>query len=143
PLKTGFKTILRDGLSLLAADRIALNFRLDLGVLADATTVTAAAPLLQTGDATRQASIENRILKNVPSGGRNLYALQYDQPGVVKTSTYWGSMELYAFGNVNSVAIGGGRSGENETVLDGITNTKSDRGVAFVPSINSTQEFIV
>ena len=28
-------------------------------------------------------------------------------------------------------------------MLDGVTNTKSDRGVAFVPSINGTQEFTV
>ena len=87
--------------------------------------------------------IENRVLENVPSGGRNLFALQYDQPGVVKTSTYWGSMELYAFSNVNGVSISGGKQGENETVVDGVTNTKSDRGVAFVPSINGTQEFTI
>ena len=79
----------------------------------------------------------------MPSGGRNLFALQYDQPGVVKTSTYWGSMELYAFSNVNGVSISGGKQGENETVVDGVTNTKSDRGVAFVPSINGTQEFTI
>jgi hypothetical protein len=52
-------------------------------------------------------------------------------------------MELYAFGNVNGVAISGGKSGENETVLDGLTNTKSDRGVAFVPNLAATQEFTV
>src|SRR5262249_20591884 len=62
---------------------------------------------------------------------------------VVKTSTYWGAMELYAFGNVNAVSIGGGRSGENEIVIDGVTGTKSDRGVAFVPPIAATQEFTV
>ena len=32
---------------------------------------------------------------------------------------------------MNGVQISGGRQGENETVLDGVTNTKSDRGVAF------------
>ena len=141
--KTGFKKFVRDGVTLLASDKAAIDVKLDLGAVADSVTVTGEVSLLQTENATRQATIENRILENVPSGGRNLYALQYDEPGVVKTSTYWGSMELYAFGNVNGVAISGGKGGENETVLDGVTNTKSDRGVAFVPSINSTQEFTV
>jgi Carboxypeptidase regulatory-like domain/TonB dependent receptor len=141
--KRGFRTIVREGLSLLAADKLPIDFKLELGAAADSVTVSTEASLLQTESATRQAVIENRILENVPAGGRNLYALQYDEPGVVKTSTYWGSMELYAFGNVNAVAIGGGKQGENETVLDGVTNTKSDRGVAFVPSINSTREFMV
>src|SRR5258708_6233813 len=141
--KPGFKKLVREGVSLLTADKLAIDFKLDLGAIADTVTVLGAAPLLQTESASRLGVIENRVLENVPSGGRNLYALEYDQPGVVKTSTYWGAMELYAFGNVNAVAIGGGKSGENETVLDGVTNTKSDRGVAFVPSINSTQEFTV
>jgi hypothetical protein len=141
--KAGFKRLVREGLTLLAADALAIDLRLELGAVADSIVVSGAAPLLQTENAARQTVVENRTIESVPAGGRNLYALQYDQPGVVKTSTYWGAMELYAFGNVNAVAIGGGRSGENETVLDGVTNTKSDRGVAFVPTINSTQEFTV
>jgi hypothetical protein len=141
--KQGFKKFVREGVSLLAADKLAIDVKLDLGAVADTVTVSGAVTLLQTESASRQAVIENRILENVPSGGRNLYALQYDEPGVVKASAYWGLMELYAFGNVNAVAIGGGKTGENETVVDGVTNTKSDRGVAFVPSLNSTQEFTV
>src|SRR5579864_1950641 len=141
--KPGFKKFMRENVSLLASDRLALDIQLELGAVSDTVTVSGSVSLLQTETATRQALVENRILESVPAGGRNHYALQYDEPGVVKTSTYWGSMELYAFGNVNAVAIGGGRSGENETVLDGVTNTKSDRGVAFVPSINSTREFTV
>ena len=141
--KPGFRKFVREGISLLAADRLSVDVKLELGTISDSVTVSGEVSLLQTESATRQAVIENRVLENVPSGGRNLFALQYDQPGVVKASTNWGSMELYAFGNVNGVAISGGRSGENETVIDGVTNTKSDRGVAFGPSLNSTQEFTI
>src|SRR5947207_1227860 len=88
--KTGFKQFVREGVSLLAADRLAMDVKLDLGAVADTVTVSGRAPLLQTESATRQAVVENRVLENVPAGGRNLYALQYDEPGVVKTSTYWG-----------------------------------------------------
>ena len=100
-------------------------------------------PLLQTESATTKSTFENKLIEDVPSGGRNIFALMYDQPGVVKTSTYWGSMELYASSNVNGVSIGGGKRGENETVVDGVANTSNDRGIAFVPSINGTQEFTV
>jgi len=141
--KDGFKKFVREGVALLSADKLSIDARLELGGVADSVTVSGDVSLLQTETATRQSVIENRILENVPSGGRNLYALQYNEPGVVKTSTYWGSMELYAFGNVNGVSISGGKQGENETVLDGITNTKSDRGVAFVPSLQGTQEFTI
>lgn len=141
--KEGFKRFVSEGVHLYGADKLALDARLDIGVLTESVTATAAAPGLQTESATRQTTLENRVLENVPAGGRNLFALQYNQPGVVKTSTYWGTMELYAFGNMNAVSIGGGRQGENETVLDGLSNTKSDRGVAFVPALAATQEFTV
>lgn len=139
----GFKQYVRENVDVLAADKLAIDARLELGSASDSVTVSGQVSLLQSETATRQGTIENRILEEVPSGGRDLYALEYNEPGVLKTSTYWGSMELYAFGNVNGVAISGGVSGENETVLDGLTNTHSDRGVAFVPNIAATQEFTV
>ncbi len=141
--KAGFKKFVHSEVALLANDRRAINVKLELGAVAESITVSGEVSLLQTETSTRQAVFENRVLENVPSGGRNLFALQYNQPGVVKTSTYWGSMELYASGNVNGVSIGGGVRGENETLVDGISNTRADRGIAFVPSINSTQEFTV
>ena len=141
--QTGFKKYVRDDVALLESDKAVLDIKLEVGALADSVTVSGELSQLQTESATRQSTVENKLLEEVPSGGRNLYALEYNEPGVVKTSTYWGSMELYAFGNVNGVAISGGKQGENETVLDGVTNTKSDRGVAFVPNLAATQEFTV
>src|SRR5947209_17760077 len=52
-------------------------------------------------------------------------------------------MELYAFGNINGVSISGGRSGENETLIDGISDTRPDGGVVYAPSLNGTQEFTI
>jgi len=141
--KTGFKKFLRESITLRASDRLGLDIRLELGAVVESVTVTSQAPLLQTETASRSATIENRVVENIPTNGRNLYQLQYTLPGVVKSSTYWGSMELYAFGNVNGVSISGGRSGENETLVDGVTNTRGDRGVALVPALNATREFTI
>ncbi|MEP7338925.1 MAG: carboxypeptidase-like regulatory domain-containing protein, partial [Acidobacteriota bacterium] len=137
----GFKRFVREGIEINSADRIALNAALQIGDVTEIITVNDDAPLLQTETASRIALVENRALENIPTNGRNLYQLQYTLPGVIKNSTYWGSMELYAFGNVNGVSISGGRSGENETLIDGVSNTRPDRGVAYVPSLNGTQEF--
>src|SRR5262249_44580357 len=126
-----------------SADRLGLDVRLELGAVAESVIVTGEVPLLQTESASRTALVENRAIETIPTNGRNLYQLQYTLPGVVKAGNYWGSMELYAFGNVNGVIIGGGRQGENETLLDGVSNTRADRGVAFVPSLNSIQEFTI
>ena len=141
--KTGFKTYVQENISLVASDKVSLPIKLDIGALAESVTVHGEPPLLQTETASRVSTIENRVLENVPTNGRNLFSLEYTLPGVVKTSTYWGSMELYAFGNINGVTISGGRQGENETLIDGVTNTRTDRGVVLAPSLNATQEFSV
>src|SRR5262245_30575878 len=139
--KNGFKRFVREKIVINSADRLGLDIALQIGNVTEAITVTSQAPVLQTETASRTALIENRVLENVPTNGRNLYQLQYTLPGVIKNSTYWGSMELYAFGNINGVSISGGRSGENETLIDGVTNTRGNRGVVLAPSLNSTEEF--
>jgi hypothetical protein len=141
--KTGFKKYVREGINLSSADKLGLDVTLDLGAVAESVTVTAEASLLQTESSARLATIQNRAIEDIPTNGRNLYQLQFTLPGVVKTSRYWGSMEFYAFGNVNGVMISGGRQNENETLVDGSSNTRGDRGVAWVPSLNSIQEFTV
>jgi hypothetical protein len=141
--KPGFKKFVRGDITVSAADRLAIDARLEVGEMTESVQINATASLLQTETASRTATIENRMIENIPTSGRNLSQLQYIQPGVVKNSTYWGSMELYAFGNVNGVSISGGRSGENETLIDGVANTHADRGVTLVPSLNSTQEFTI
>ncbi len=139
----GFKQFSQRGIRLEAADHVDLDIKLEVGAQTDFVTVTGEAPLLETETATRASTVENRVLENVPTNGRNLFALQYNLPGVVKASTYWGSMELYAYTDVNGVSISGGRVGENETLVDGLSNTKVDRGVSLVPSLSATQEFSV
>ncbi|MBK5293740.1 MAG: carboxypeptidase regulatory-like domain-containing protein, partial [Acidobacteriia bacterium] len=120
--REGFKKAVREGLELSAADRINIDLQLQLGAVAESVTITSDIPLLATETASRASTIEQRYVENIPSSGRNLYQLLFSQPGVIKTSRYWGSFELYAFGNINSISINGGRSGENETLIDGITS---------------------
>jgi len=141
--KSGFRSYVRDGIVLAASDRLGLDIRLEVGSLTDAITVVGEVPLLQTESASRTAMIDNRVVENVPAGTRNVFALQYTQPGVIKASTYWGTMGITAFGNINSVSIGGGVKGENEAVMDGVTTTQSDRGVAYVPPLSTTQEVTI
>ncbi len=141
--KTGFKKFTRTGITLAAADHPVIDIALELGQTTDSVTVTGDVSLLQTESATRSATIEARAVEDIPTAGRNLYQFQYTLPGVIKSSRYMGSMELYAFGNINGVSIGGGRTGENETMIDGVSNTKMDRGVVYAPALNATQEVTV
>jgi Carboxypeptidase regulatory-like domain/TonB dependent receptor len=141
--KPGFKKLVHTGISLEAADHLSLDLALQLGEITQSVTVTTETPLLETETASRAGTIENRVLENVPTNGRNLFSLQYSLPGVIKQSTYWGSMELWAYSDVNAVSINGGRSGENETLLDGLSDTNGNRSVAIMPALSATQEVAV
>jgi len=138
--KEGFKKALRDGITLSAVDRLNLDVRLDLGAVSDSVTVTGEVPLLSTETASRSATIEQKFVQDIPASGRNLYQLLFTLPGVTKTSRYWGSFELYAFGNINSISINGGRSGENETLIDGVSSVRGSRSATFAPALNAIQE---
>lgn len=138
--KEGFKKALRDGITLSAVDRLNLDIRLELGAVADSVTVTGEVPLLSTETASRSATIEQKFVQDIPASGRNLYQLLFTLPGVTKTSRYWGSFELYAFGNINSISINGGRSGENETLIDGVSSVRGSRSATFAPALNAIQE---
>jgi hypothetical protein len=141
--KPGFKKSLHPAIALESSDHISLDIVLEVGGLNQSVTITDQAPLLDTETATRAATVENRVLENVPTNGRNLFSLQYTLPGVIKQSTYWGSMELWAYSDVNAVSINGGRSGENETLVDGISDTNGNRSVALMPALSGTQEVAV
>ena len=66
--KVGFKKFVHNGISLLSADKLAVDVVLTLGTQTESISVNADAGVLQTETATRQAVIENRVLENVPSG---------------------------------------------------------------------------
>jgi hypothetical protein len=138
--KQGFRTAVREDLSLAAVDRVNLNIQLEVGTLSEKVTVTADAPLLQTESAVRSGTIGQKFVSDIPTSGRNIFQFQYTLPGVTKTSNYWGGFELYAFGNINGVSINGGRSGENEILIDGITSTRVSRGASFAPGLSAIEE---
>jgi outer membrane receptor protein involved in Fe transport len=141
--KPGFKKTLREGINIASSDRAGVDIRLEIGGVTESVTVTAEAPLLQTESATRASLVEKQYLDNIPTSGRNLYQLQYLQPGVLKNSNYWGDFELYATGNMNGVMVNGGRSGQNETLLDGLPNTRPDSGVTSGVALNALEEVTV
>jgi len=138
--RQGFKKFVKEGIQVSATDRLGLDVKLELGALAESVTVTGEVQQLQTETATRIATIESKFIDNIPTSGRNLYQFQYTLPGVYKASNYWGDFELYAFGNINGATINGGRVRENETLIDGVPTTLADRGVAYVPALQSVQE---
>src|SRR5260370_11102059 len=81
----GFKSYLHRGIALEASDRVNIDVRLEIGAHSEQVTITGEAPLLETETATRASTVENRVLENIPTTGRNLFALPYNMPGDVNS----------------------------------------------------------
>ena len=138
----GFKKFVRENAVLGVSQRLSMDVHLEVGQVTESVTVSGTVSLLQTENATRVSFVERNLIEKVPNNGRNPFLLTHALPGVTK-SGYWGSAELYAYGQVGGVSIGGGRISENETVIDGVTNTRPSRGVNFIPALDSLSEVSV
>ncbi len=138
-----FKKFVRENILLEVGDKIGLDASLQVGEVSDSVTVNAEIPLLETETASRGQVITGQQVAALPNNGRNVFQLVWAVPGVIKTGGYWGSMENYALGNATGASINGGKRRENETLLDGATNTLGNRDVNFQPIIDAVQEFKV
>jgi hypothetical protein len=127
----GFRTLLRPGVQVRVADRLRVDFALQVGALTETVTVTESTPLLQVEDAALGQVVDNKTIVELPLNGRNWLQLASLTPATVSTPT----------GPVN---IGGLRTNQQQYLLDGADNTNLIAGgAAFAPPIDALQEFKV
>src|SRR5678809_1081271 len=119
----GFRTLLRPGVQVRVADRLRVDFALQVGALTETVTVTESTPLLQVEDAALGQVVDNKTIVELPLNGRNWLQLASLTPATVSTPT----------GPVN---IGGLRTNQQQYLLDGADNTNLIAGgAAFAPPI--------
>lgn len=79
---TGFKHLERSGITLTVTEQAHLDLSLTVGGSEQTVEVTAAVPLLNTGDSTLGSTVSNVEIDNLPLVDRNVYALLDLTPGV-------------------------------------------------------------
>ncbi len=139
----GFKKQKRPGIELASNTRVGVDLQLTLGNVTESVTVTDSTPLLNTVSASAGQSIDTREVQNLPINGRapmDLVVLGY---GVVNTGVR-DQNRPYENGGFSDFAMGGGVSGANEVLLDGVPNIgtlgTTGRRAAFSPSADSVSE---
>src|SRR5467141_122540 len=68
--KTGFKTIVKQGVELHVQDVIALNFQLEIGSVAESVTLEGGAPLVNTESAAVSTVVGRNFVEHMPLNGR-------------------------------------------------------------------------
>src|SRR4029077_5192843 len=68
-------------------DTLEINFEMTVGALAEAITVEAGAPVVNTGSGTVSTGVDRTFVDNLPLNGRTFQTLIALTPGVVLTPT--------------------------------------------------------
>ncbi len=147
-----FKKAESDIVELHTADKATMDVKLEIGQVEQTVLVNSEAPLLEPDTASRGQVIENARVNELPLNGRNPLNLATLSPGV----QFNGNPQfIRPFDNGDNVnfSVNGGLNRHNEFLLDGAPNnsdtdvdaqrTRSSNNIAFVPTVDATEEFKV
>jgi hypothetical protein len=113
--RAGFKNVLRSGVVLAVDQRAELDFTLEVGSISDRIEVQAAAPQLNTVDASQGQVIENRRIVELPLNGRT-----YDDLALLSA----GATQPLGNARFSGFSSGGMRDTQNNFILDGVDNNR-------------------
>lgn len=136
---TGFKKLVRSGITLNVDDTLNLRLPLELGSASESVQVTASAELLEERSNTIGETIEEKTMQELPLNGRNYLQLGNLTAGAVPNSRSR-DRTFSAYGNrglQNAFLLDGAR---NQNYLRGLDNRARD---AMRPSLEAISEFKV
>ena len=122
--RAGFKTGIRDGVSLVVGQEAVVNLRLALGELAQEVTVAEGAPIVNTTTASVAGLVGEREVKDLPLNGRSFDNLMALNPGVIN---YGLKSAGTSTSNGNTFSAAGRRPADNLVLLNGIEYTGSSQ----------------
>jgi hypothetical protein len=141
--KAGFKTVSVGPITLQVQQRAATDVTLPVGELSQRVEVSGVTAALQTEAASLGQVINSQEMVNLPLNGRNFAQLALLSAGVTPSEPGSRNQTTYGF------AANGGRSLQNNFLLDGIDNNSNlpdlfnSTSYAIQPSVEALQEFKV
>jgi hypothetical protein len=147
--RRGFQRAVRQPIEVDVQADVRVNFRLQVGEITETLDVGAAAPLLDTENASVSTEIDSKQVTDLALNGRNVLNLIELAPGVVPGTGAAGNPVGNANGgsatNVTlwmNYQIGGGQTNQSAAFLDGAPiKNPQDNTAILVPVQDSVQEF--
>lgn len=144
---TGFKAMNVEKIEVQVNGTSRVDLHLSLGGVAEEVTVTGAAPLVETGNATLGTVVGHQAVVDLPLNGRSFAQLGTLIPGVIAAPSALGGADGNAtpggFGNsTGSFNVNGMRNQSNSFLLDGAPNNDSfNSGFVMRPPPDAIEEF--
>ena len=139
----GFKTEISTGLVLEVDQTLRQNFSLEVGQIKEEMTISADAQMVQTDNTTLGNVIDQKMIEDLPSVGRDVTNFLELSAGASNLSG--GSQVAFAGHGLNNnfaeVSLNGARPESTSFVLDGVTDNEAFfSGIASIPSEFAVQE---
>lgn len=143
----GFKTFVREGITLRTAETVTMNIALSLGAVEETVTVSAATTQIETNESTIAQTIENKRISELPLNGRQVYMLMQLTAGTLFTQTTFGATGFSgtrAWDVNGSLSVHGSRTGNNEFLIEGAPSSGTGGGTGnwnYAPPVDAIEEF--
>ena len=135
----GFKRSVRSGVQLSVAERVAVDFRLEVGQVTEAITVSAEAPLIKTETGDVSYLVDRKQITDLSISNRTVMAFQQLIPGSSRTA---GDELGLSFASGRAFAINGLRDKYTGLMVDGVQNTDmgNQSGLMTNPGLETISE---
>ena len=140
----GFRSVVRDELELQGTSVVTANADMAVGAVEETITVSGATPTVDVQSTTRQVSITQEIVSQIPSS-RNPFALGVLIPGVTQS---FGARDVggAVVAEVAALSANGGRTNDQRMMVNGVALSSGiggGWGGGAVPNAAGTQEFAI
>ncbi|MGE0812090.1 MAG: TonB-dependent receptor [Vicinamibacterales bacterium] len=139
---TGFKTYENTGVRVAAQQFITLDVTLEVGELQETITVTGAAPVIDTSNATGGGVISTEQMAALPSGGRSAFLFAVTLPTVVASGDPQFNRQQDQT-NASLLSLGGGTRRGNNYLIDGVPVTDIRNRASANPTIEALDDVAV
>jgi hypothetical protein len=139
---TGFKAYENRSVRIAAQQFLTIDIALEVGQLQETVTVTGAAPLIDTSNASTGSVIDSTQLQTLPSGGRSAFLFAVTVPTVVATGDAQFNRQQDQT-NASLLSLGGGTRRGNNYLVDGVPITDMRNRASANPSIEAIEDVAV
>lgn len=137
----GFKKSVYPPVEITVKARLRVDLQLAVGEVSQAVEVTGSAPVLKTDTPEVSTLITRKQLDSLPSQNRHFLSMAVLTPGTYRKWTAGGGDRIGDFSGGESIAVNGLNSGQNNFILDGVSNNvEHTGGLNAVPAIDAIQE---
>src|SRR3954464_8743458 len=138
---SGFKTYVQSNMILRASTAATVNVPLAVGAAEQSVQVTAEAVLLDTETATNLVTMDSHLIEALPNSYRNPLNFLFALAGTTEAQSGMTSRSTSFDQNASAFGLNGGRSGNEQILIDGAPSTAVDWGGLLVsPTNDAVQE---